>query len=167
MRALALAALLVPAVPLASGPAPSSPERGCAVSVDGREGKVRTGDVEVAKGEPPRDVVAIDGAVRVRAGAVARDVVAIGGSVVVEKGAVVRGDATAVGGDVRVDDGARVEGGANAVGGRVHAASGAVVGKRSAVSVEVDGQPLAARILSELRAGLAGTRCRVEVDEDE
>jgi hypothetical protein len=68
---------------------------------------------------------------------------------------------------VRVERGARVEGGASALGGRVDAASGAVSGKLSTVNVEVDGQPLAARILDKLRAGLAGARCRVEVDEDE
>jgi NDP-sugar pyrophosphorylase family protein len=166
MRALCLALLLAPAAAIARDPSPPAKD-GCALDIDGREGVVRTGDVEVRPGDPPRDVVAIDGAVHVRSGATAKDVVAIGGPVVVEKGGTVRGNVSVIGGDVRVAPGARVEGTASAVGGRIDAPAGAVAGKQSNVSIEVDGHPLAARIADEVRASMKRSGCRIRIHESD
>ena len=121
--------------------------------------------MEVRPGDPERDVVAIGGSVRVRSGATARDVVAIGGAVIVEKGGVIRGDASAIGGELRAEKGARIDGDASAVGGALKAADGVVRGKHSSVNVDVDGEPLAARIAKEIRAGLRGHRCGVSIEE--
>ncbi len=160
---LAAVAALSPAAALAR----DSGSDGCSIRVDGPEGIARSGDVEVRPGDPERDVVAIGGSVRVTSGATARDVVAIGGSVIVEKGGVVRGNASALGGELRAEKGARIDGDASAVGGRLEAPAGVVHGKRSSVHVEVDGQPLAARIAKEIRAGMRGHHCDVQVKDDD
>ena len=159
---LALAAL-VPAAALAHDPGPD----GCSIRIDGRDGIARSGDIEVRPGDPERDVVAIGGSVRVKSGATARDVVAIGGAVIVERGAVVHGNASALGGELRAEQGARIDGDASAVGGSLKAADGVIRGKRSSIHVEVDGQPLAARIAKEIRAGMRGHRCKVDVHAEE
>lgn len=56
------------------------------------------------------------------------------------------------------------EGSASAVGGSVDAPAGAVAGERSSLTVELNGEPLATRILEGIRAGLAGAECDVRVE---
>jgi hypothetical protein len=162
---LALAASLVPALALAG----SDGERGCSVRVDTRDGLVRSGDVEVRRDDPVRDVVALHGRVVVRAGATVDDATAIGGDVVLEEGAVVRGDATSIGGHVKLAERARVRGDATALGGAIELAEGArILGGRSALTAQWNGEPLASRLLEQLDGALDGD-CRIEIrgDDDE
>jgi hypothetical protein len=163
---LALAQPVPPAGPDVNGePAPpSSPA--CSIDVLTRDRLVRSGDVEVGPGEPPRSVVSLDGRVRVRSGAVVKDVVALGGEVVVEKGAIVEGDVTALGGGIEIAPGAKVAGSATAVGGGVASAGGAHIGgNRASIRADVNGANLLAVVVAGI-GSLLGSCGVVEQESD-
>ncbi|HZZ84495.1 MAG TPA: STN domain-containing protein [Anaeromyxobacteraceae bacterium] len=98
--------------------------------------QVSHGDVTVAAGQHPRDVVALRGNVRLEPGSSAREVTAVMGSVDLGPGVEVEREVVAVGGDVHVGPGSRIGRDAVSIGGKIVVDEGGEVeGQQTSVSI--------------------------------